>query len=81
MRGYATLCVALVVCGFRYKKATAIRISTDGTTTKLKDENYKLRKERNKPKYDVDRITREKDELEHELQHEIYAAKVEHDTL
>ena len=58
-RGYATICVALVY-GFRYKKETAIRISIDGTTTKLKDENYKLRKEKNKPKYDVDRITRER---------------------
>ena len=69
------------MCGFRYKKETAIRISTDGTTTKLKDENDRLRKERNKTKYDVDRIMREKEELAHELQNEIDAAKVEHDNL
>ena len=65
----------------RYKKDIAIRISTDGTTTKLKDENDRLRKERNKAKYDVERITREKEELAQELQHEIDTAKLEHDTL
>ena len=69
------------MCGFRYKKETAIRIRTDGTTTKLKDENDRLRKERNKAKYDVDRITREKEELAHELRNKIDAAKVEHENL
>ena len=69
------------MCGFRYKKETAIKISTDGTTTKLKDENDRWRKERNKAKYDVDRIMREKEELAHELRNEIDAAKVEHDNL
>ena len=71
----------MCVCGFRYKKETAIRISTDGTTTNLKDEHDRLRKERNEAKYDVDRIMREKEELAHELQNEIDAAKVEHDNL
>ena len=65
----------------KYKKETAIRICTDGTTTKLKDENDRLRKERNKAKYDVDRIMRENEELAHELRNEIDAAKVEHDNL
>ena len=69
------------VCGFRYKKETAIRINTDGTTINLKDENDRLRKERNRAKIDVDRITREKEELAQELQNEIDAAKVEHDNL
>jgi hypothetical protein len=60
------------MCGFRYEKETAIRISTDSTTTKLKDENDRLRKERNIAKCHVARITREKEELE---QQEIDAAK------
>jgi len=71
----------LYVYGFRYKKETAIRISTDVTITKLKDENDRLWKKRNKAKYNVDRISRAKEELAHELQHEIDAAKVEHDNL
>jgi len=71
----------LYVYGFRYKKETAIRISTDGTITKLKDENDRLWKERNKAKYDVDKITGEKEEPVQELQHEIDAAMVKHDNL
>ena len=47
----------------------------------MKDEIDRLWKERNKAKYDVDRITREKEELVQELQHEIDAAKVERDNL
>ncbi|XP_052076094.1 interaptin-like isoform X1 [Mytilus californianus] len=61
----------------RYKKETSARMSSDNTSTKLKDENDRLRKDRNSARIELQRVLREKEEYYQNLNTEQVLAREE----
>ncbi|CAC5398545.1 unnamed protein product [Mytilus coruscus] len=61
----------------RYNKETADRMNSDNTSTKLKDENDRLRRERNSARIELQRVLREKKEYYQNINTEQVLAREE----